>query len=113
MYLSQATKEFQDCSDVAEKWSFNNIISSTIKKNRKYLGSYKSVKQIWENETSIEKATRLMSYLSEEQIVLEDLEEVLVELFEDDVNFLENCSMAERTNVKRLIMIYDCLKWRK
>ena len=73
-----------------------------------------SVRQIWENESNnLEKATRLIAYLSEEQIDIVELENLLVGLFEEDVNVLQNVSQSERTNIKRLIRIYDYLKWGK
>ena len=75
--------------------------------------SYNSVKQIWENEKrNLEKATRLIAHLTEEQIALKELEDVLKELFEEDVNVLQNESKAG-TNIRRLIRIYDYLKWGK
>ena len=90
------------------------LISNTIRNNRKSLGEYISVRQIWENERgNLEKATRLIAYLSEEQIDIVELENLLVGLFEEDVNVLQNVSQSERTNIKRLIRIYDYLKWGK
>lgn len=112
-YLSEATKEFPEYREIMEKQDFDSIISATIKNNRRTLGTYKSVKQIWENEKeNLEKATRLIAYLTEEQIDLQELEEVLRELFENDINVLQNEKKA-RTNIKRMIRIYDYLKWGK
>lgn len=99
---------------MVENQDFDSLISNTIKNNRKSLGAYKSVQQIWENErNNLEKATRLIAYLLEEQMDLVELENVLVGLFEEDVNILQNVNQAERTNIKRLIRIYDYLKWGK
>lgn len=112
-YLAEATKEFPEYAEMAKKQDFNSIISNTFKNSRKYLGSYTSVKQIWENEkSSLERATRLIAYLPEHQIDLVELEMVLRELFEDDVNILQNSGTA-RTHIRRLIRIYDLLKWGK
>ena len=55
----------------------------------------------------------MIAYLSEEQIDIVELENLLVGLFEEDVNVLQNASQSERTNIKRLIRIYDYLKWGK
>lgn len=41
------------------------------------------------------------------------LEDVLLSLFEDDINVLQNPKSSIRTNIRRLIMIYDYLKWGK
>ena len=53
-----------------------------------------------------------VNVLTEEQINVEELESVLKELFEEDVNVLQNESRAG-TNIRRLIRIYDYLKWGK
>ena len=112
-YLSMATKEFPEYRQLMKNQGFDEIISPTIKKERKILGSYCSVKQIWENEkTNVGKAARLIVHLTEEQIDLIELEDVLRELFEEDVNVLQNKSNA-RSDIRRLIRIYDYLKWGK
>ena len=113
-YLRNATKEFPEYQKLVKDQDFDSLISNTIKNNRKALGAYISVRQIWENESNnLEKATRLIAYLSEEQIDIVELENLLVGLFEEDVNVLQNVSQSERTNIKRLIRIYDYLKWGK
>ena len=96
------------------KQKFDKIISKTIKEHRNILGNYKTVSQIWENErNSLEKATRLIAHLEEENINVNELEIVLKEIFEKDINVLQNSISAVRTNVRRLILLYDYLKWGK
>lgn len=113
-YLSEAIGDYPACIELAKKQDFNNIISTTIKKNRNRLGTYKAVRQIWENEkSSLDKATNLIAHLPEENIDVAELEAILKEIFEDNVNVLQNSKPAIRTNVRRLIMIYDYLKWGK
>lgn len=113
-YLSEAARDYPECIELAKKQNFDYIISATIKKNRNKLGNYKSVKQIWENEkTSLERATSLIAHLLEKDINVIELELVLKEIFENDINILQNSKPAIRTNVRRLIMIYDYLKWGK
>lgn len=113
-YLTLATEEFQDCKEVAKKHGFDEIISNTIKKNRKQLGKYKSVKQIWDREKGLlERATRLITYLQEEQIDVMELESVLKEMFEENVNILIDSSPNIRSNIRKMILIYDYLKWGK
>lgn len=113
-YLSKAKGNYPDCVELAKKQDFDYIISKTIKKNRYKLDKYKTVKQIWENEKdSLEKATRLIAHLPEKDINVEELEIVLNEIFENDINILQDSKPAIRTNIRRLIMIYDYLKWGK
>lgn len=60
----------------------------------------------------MEKATRLISHLKEEQMDVNELESVLMEIFEDNVNALQDSGSA-RTHIRRLIGFYDFLKWGK
>ena len=113
-YLSEATKDFQDCREIAKTQTFDKIISKTIKGNRKYLGAYQSVEQIWRQEkTQPGKALRLIAYLWEDQMCVDELERVLKEIFENDADVLKNVETSERTDIRRLIRIYDYLKWGK
>lgn len=114
-YLKEAIKRFDECEKIAEKQDFNAIISETFKNDRKCLGQYSSVKEIWKNEksVSIDKALRLIAHLQEDQIDTKELEEVLVEIFHTDRNILQNVSSNERTNIRRVVRIYDYLKWGK
>ena len=113
-YLNIATKDFPECEQAVRGQDFDSLISETFRKNRGALGEYASVAQIWEGEKeNLERATRLMAYLTEEQMDLSELETVLHMLFKDDVNILWNEKTATRTNIRRLIRIYDYLKWGK
>lgn len=100
--------------EAAKKQDFDDIISKSIKNNCQCLGDYNSVKQIWENEKgSLEKATRLISHLPEDKIDVSELKEILVEIFNNDTNVLQNSKASTRTNIRRLILIYDYMKWGK
>jgi len=114
-YLHEATRKYEEYENIAAQQTFDDIISATIKKNRKRIEGYTSVVQIWENEkTSLEKATELIAYLREDQIDLSQLETILREIFSDNVNVLKDTKSASaRTNIRRLIRIYDYLKWGK
>lgn len=113
-YLKMATKEFPECRATASQNQFDVIINNTIKKNRKPLGDYKSVDEIWKKEKeNLEKATRLIAYLPETQIDVNQLEYVLKEMFEDNIKVLIDSKSNVRSNIRRLILIYDYLKWGK
>lgn len=113
-YLSEAVKSYPECMESAKKQDFEFIICNTIKKNRNKVSNYNSVMQIWENEKeSLDRATYLIAHLVEEKISVDELETVLKEIFDNDTNVLQNSKPAVRTNVKRLIRIYDYLKWGK
>ena len=113
-YLCSATKYFPECKATSESLTFDNIINKTIKKHRSYIGNYTSIKQIWDDkQISNEKATRLMAYLKEDQIDVNELEFVLNELFKQDINILNSSISGLSSNIRRLILVYDYLKWGK
>lgn len=113
-YIMESTKKHDECERVACTLDFNGIISNTIKKNRRCLGQYSSVIQIWNQEKySLERATRLISHLPEDNVDVDELEKVLKELFVNDVNILEKSANGTRSHIRRLIMVYDYLKWGK
>ena len=110
-YLKQAEKRYEEYEKRAKENNFEKIISKSLKNSRKYINS--SVKEIWDKEKlNIERATRYIAGLTEKQINLSELEIVLRELFKNE-NILEECSPNVRTNIRRLISIYDYLKWGK
>lgn len=113
-YLNEATKDFPECKEAAKRQDFNHIISATIKKNRKKIGTYNSVNQLWKNEKeSLVKASDLIAHLTEDNIDVDELEAVLKEIFENDVNVLQGTNSSLKTNIRRLIRIYDYIKWGK
>ncbi len=112
-YIAQAEGDYLEYVNQLNIRNFEDLMSRTIKKNRKCIGEYSSVDSIWQNEKmSLERATRLISHLKEEQIDINELESVLKEIFSNDINILENAGSAS-THIKRLIRVYDYLKWGK
>ena len=115
-YLANAQKAYPECTACAHNQKFesgnNQIIAKSFIQHRNYVAPYTSVKEIWDNEkTSVEKATRLMAYLTEDQFDVTELENVLHEIFHENVNVLSDSSARIRTNIRRLIRVYDYLKW--
>lgn len=55
----------------------------------------------------------MIAYLEEHQINLDELEDVLKTIFNEDIHILRGIGQTGRTNIRRVIMIYDCLKWKK
>lgn len=111
-YLSKAIQSYPEYDNMKEQ-TFEDMISNSIRKNRKCLGDYTSVKQIWNQEkNSLERATRLISHLKEEQINIDELYSVLLEIFEENINVLQDDKNA-KTHIRRLIRIYDYLRYSK
>lgn len=114
-YLASATKSFPQCEAVAQKQDFDAIISNTIRKFRQArLGTRTSVKEIWEEEKNqLERAAASIAHLTEDAFDVQELEAVLKEIFTDYPDILVTGGQTERTNIRRLIRIYDYLKWGK
>lgn len=112
-YLNSAKGVYPECIEMARNQKYEDMISASIRKNRRCLGTYSSPKQIWEQEkNSLEKATRLISHLTEDQMNVDELEDILNEIFGENVNVLQDSGSA-KTHIRRLIRIYDYLKWKK
>lgn len=112
--LSVAKEDHPEAEILARNNNFDTLISATFKKSRHYASNYHSVMQIWnEDQKSLEKRTRFIAYLTEERIDVDELESVLRDLFEKDKDILAKETSAVRTNIRRLISIYDYLKWGK
>ena len=61
----------------------------------------------------MERAVRLIPYLTEDQFDVDELEQVLKEIFMNDIDILKNVSATVRSDIRRLIRIYDYLRWGK
>lgn len=113
-YLTFAQKAFPECEELAKRLTLDEIVPKSIRKNRGNLSGYNSVQEIWNSEyPKIERAVRLISQLPEDRLDVEDLEDILCTLFSNDRDILENLSPVDRSNIRRLILIYDYLKWGK
>ena len=90
---------------------FDDIISNTIKKDRPKRG-YSSLEDVFKMEFDKNKEMLNIAYLTENQIDFDTLETYLKSIFEKDKDALniEHSRSDYRTNLRRLIRIYDYLK---
>lgn len=94
--------------------SYDSIASKTIRNSRKSVQSYSSPLELWEKEKSdFKKATRLLGYMPEEKMPVEELEIILREIFKGDSEILSHITPNEKTDIRRLIRFYDYLRWGK
>lgn len=112
-HLAKAKNEYPDIQAVVPN-EFEDFETTSIKKARKSVEQYESVKQLWEAESgNINKAIRLLTYLPEERINLRELEDVLKQLFSHDNEILQHLPRITQSNLHRLIKYYDYFKWKK
>jgi len=113
-YLSIAKHNHLYWEQSASKNNFDNIISNTIRKDRhKRIKSERTVLSIWNDINIIDNLTKrlsLIAHLEENEINIDDLERILFDIFSKEPNIL---STIYSTDVRRLIRIYDYLKFGK
>lgn len=110
-YLSFAKGEHPEIAATIPK-SFDDLLSNTNKKGRNSVSEFSSVLELWSKEKSNPKrACRLLLCLPEEKVNVDELEQVLNDMFKLDPGILSNKTMWTPSDVKRLIRIYDYLKW--
>ena len=88
------------------------VSEDSVKRNRTATNG-RSALQIWNDEKDNQrKAIRLIGVLPEEKVDVGELEMILNELFQQDENVLSALVGPDRSNLKRLIRIYDFLKYK-
>lgn len=109
-YLTLAEKKHTECEENAAKQNLDTFIPPSILKNRGNSG-YHSAADIWAHESSdISRVTRLISQLPEHELKANELEIILKQIFENR-NILEELDPPVRSCVRKMILIYDYLKW--
>lgn len=112
-YLSETNKKYEELEKIALNNNFDSIISKSIKNNRHRM-KYNSVNEIWqEHKNNWEHALDKIAHLEEEKINVNDLEKILIEIFQKDNNILESNNNSLKSNLRRAIRIYDYLKYGK
>lgn len=112
-YLSEAEGDYPQILDTAPK-SFDKIASRTCIKNRAQTVVYPNMKALWDDKKDNPKRVyNLLCCLPEEKMDVELLEEILKDFFSSDPNALDTSENATATDIRRLIRMYDYLKWAK
>ena len=111
-YLENAKKSFPEIEALVPK-TFDELATKTNLKNRSSTERYSSVCDLWEQEHSNKtRMYRLLACLPEWKMDADQLGEILQNLFAHDKDVLSKKS-ASRADIKRLIRMYDYLKWKK
>lgn len=111
-YLSKAKKSY---TDIAIKKSFDEFISATyIKSRHKRVKTHRSIPGVIELYKGDDcKIMEHLAYLEEHEINIEQLEKYLREFLLSNHNFFQNSKGAFKSHVRRMIRIYDWLKYGK
>lgn len=113
-YVGEAKHE-ENCKLAYEKGAlaYSDIVTEKDILRNKSAIRERTLKEIWDEEQSNpNKAMRLMASLPEEKVALEDLEKLLVEIFNEDKDYLTKVDPSTRTHTRKLIRIYDFMKYK-
>ena len=114
-YLSQIQTQ-EDFPQIRSetKSNFDDLATKTNKKYRSTTDCYSSLQNLWETlKDNPPKAYRVMCSLPEDKMDADYLGQILHEIFTNNPDALEHFDVNTRSNVKRLIRMYDYLKWGK
>lgn len=112
-YLAGAKTRFPEIEATVPE-SFDQLATRTNLKSRSSTDRYTSILDLWEKEhDKPSRMFRLLPCLPEEKMDIDQLEWVLKKMFEDDGDALSHADSNMRPDIKRLIRMYDYLKWGK
>ena len=112
-YIHHSTDENELAIRKAPK-RYSDIVTATcIERNRGAVHGRSAI-QIWnEEKNNLPRALRLISNIPEEKAPVYEVEAILLEIFKDNPNILEDLKDANRSYLKKIIRIYDYLKYAK
>ena len=112
-YLGRAKKDYPDVLKRAPK-KYSEIVSNdSIDRNKSAIRS-RTMKELWEQEREDKnKAIRLLGFMPYEKVNVNDLEQILKEIFENQPNYISIVEGVNKSYVRKLIRIYDLLKYKK
>lgn len=110
-YISQSNTK----SELAEEKApheYNEIVTeSTIKRNRSAIAD-RTAWQIWtEEKCNMLKAIRLLGCLPKDKIDIDQYQNILETIFKENQNILSSLDSPNRSNLNRMIRIYDFLQY--
>lgn len=110
-YLSNYKKEIPIDIAKLKKEDFDSFVSQSLKKQRGNM-SYNSIEEVLQNNEA-NKSLFLIALLTENQIKCSKLDKFLKEYLNTNPDIFKTARSADKTNFRRLIKIYDWLKYYK
>ena len=113
-FYSQASQSHLLCENLFSQ-TFDDLLSPTIINKRQKYSHYGSAIEVWHDfHENPSKAALIIAHLPEEKIQVEELNKILDTIFANQENVLSTSKNPTfKTNLKRLIRIYDYLGWKK
>lgn len=112
-YLEKAKQDYPDIIKRAPK-DYSDIVSkNSIDRNKSAIGS-RTMREVWlQEKTNQNRAIRLLGFLPFEDINVDELEQILKEIFGNNPDYISMIEGSNKSNIKKLIRIYDFLKYKK
>lgn len=111
-YLAGYEKDVPDLVKSSVKTEYDQLLSKTIKKNRvKHVDRNSDIKTIIQ-KYSLKKCLQIIPHMKPENLELEQLHCLLRRAFEEIPDVLGKNDQALRSDMKRVIRIYDFLKFK-
>lgn len=110
-YIKKSSKKSELAENKAPK-TYNDIVSeSSITRNLPATRG-KSALEIWNSEKdNLSRAMRLLGFLPENSIDINQYQEILEQIFFKNKDILDSLDGPNRSNLKRMIRIYDFLRY--
>lgn len=110
-YINKYKGELPIIIENDKKTEIDQLLNNTIKKNReKNVDRNSTITDILEKYT-LEKCLQVIPHMKFENIEIEELHKLLVKVFEDIPSVLSKSNLSLRSDMKRVIRIYDFLKY--
>lgn len=92
--------------------SYDEIVSeASIKRNKTAIAG-RTAMEIWTDEKdNMFKAIRLLGFLPEDKIDVDQYEQILEMIFEENANILSSLEAPNRSNLNRMIRIFDYFRY--
>lgn len=112
-YLGRAKQEYPEIVNRAPK-DYSDIVSKDSVDRNSSAIRFRTMKEVWENEKqNLSKAIRLLGFLPFEKVNVDDLEQILKEIFGNNADYIAMVATPDKSNIRKLIRIYDLLKYKK
>lgn len=110
-YISKSNVKSELAEEKAPR-SYSEIVTeSTIRRNRSAIGE-RTAWQVWvEEKSNLMKAIRLLGCLPEEKIDIAQYQRILETIFTENNSILSSLDGPNRSNLHRMVRIYDFLQY--
>lgn len=112
-YLSKSKEDYSEIKERAPK-TYEEIVSQKSTAKSKTAIKNRSMQEIWNQEKgNRNKAIRLLGTMPIEKVDVCVLETILKEIFTDTPDCLSTENPPYKSNIRRLVRIYDLIKYKK